>query len=97
MDPMLKIVIALLSVAGALLVLMIIISIPSILAAFIKSDFWFNTRQVILETIDGYRGMLFGCKCEDCCWNTQPDYCFQNMPGIKKEKPYCPKFDKRRK
>ncbi len=96
MSPMLKIVITLIVLAGTLLVLVIIIIIPDILAAFIKSNFWANTQRTILETIDGYHGMLFGCKCENCYWNTQPDYCFQNMPGIKK-KPHCPKFDKRRK
>lgn len=96
-DPTLKIMIILLSVVVILIALMIIISIPSILADFIKSDFWINTQQMILETIDGYHGMLFGCKCENCCWNTQPDYCSQNMPGIKKKKPHCPKFEKRRK
>lgn len=97
MDPMLKIVITLLIVAGVLVVLMIIVSIPSIMAAFIKSDFWFNTQRMVLETIDGYHGMLFGCKCEDCCWCTQADFCLQNMPGIDKKKSHCPKFDKRRK
>lgn len=97
MDP-LKIVIPVLVVVGIFIALLIIMAIPDMLTAFIKSNFWFNTRQMILETIDGYHGMLFGCRCENCCWNTQPDYCFQNMPGIKKKKkkPHCPKFEKRR-